>query len=383
MLSTMTITSSTGTAAEPTAERADTTAVGASAQPDGSARQHQVNDFFELNRRVKEAGLLERGAKSYIPRAIVLTLAFAGAGTLLALLGSSPWQLLVAALFGVLFTQAAFLSHDAAHQQVFANGRRNEWLARLVGNGVVGLSYAWWAKKHGKHHANPNTIGKDGDIEPGIIAFVPDDAQQRDGLAGWFVRRQGWMLFPLLLFFGLSLHVHAIDAVARAKKVKQRKAEAALLAVRLIAFPALVIWAAGLWMGLGFLAVQLAVFGVYMGASFAPNHKGMPIIPKDTKVDFLQRQVLTSRNIRGGRLIDWTMGGLNFQVEHHIFPRMPSPNLHKVKPIVEEFCAEREIPYTETGLVESYVIVTRYLNRVGLGYSDPMECPIIAQYRPR
>ena len=252
-----------------------------------------------------------------------------------------------------------------------------------MGNGVVGLSYAWWAKKHGKHHANPNTVGKDGDIEPGIVAFVPEDAQRRTGFAGWFVRRQGWMLFPLLTFFGWALHAHAVDAVARAEKVKHRKAEIALLAVRLVGFPLLVIWAAGLWMGLAFLAVQVAAFGVYMGASFAPNHKGMPIIPKDMKVDFLQRQVLTSRNIRGGRLIDWAMGGLNFQVEHHIFPRMPSPNLHKVKPIVEEFCAEREIPYTETGLVESYVIVTRYLNRVGLGHSDPMECPVLAQYRPR
>lgn len=185
---------------------------------------------------------MERGATSYIPRAVVLTLAFAGAGTLLALLGESPWQLLVAVLFGILFTQAAFLSHDAAHQQVFSNGRRNEWLARIVGNGVVGLSYAWWAKKHGKHHANPNTVGKDGDIEPGIVAFVPEDAQRRTGFAGWFVRRQGWMLFPLLTFFGWALHVHAVDAVARAEKVKHRKAEIALLAVRLVGFPLLVIW---------------------------------------------------------------------------------------------------------------------------------------------
>lgn len=354
-----------------------------SALPKGTARHHQVSDFFDLSQRVKDAGLMERGARSYIPRAVILTLAFAGAGTLLAVLGDSPWQLLVAAVFGILFTQAAFLSHDAAHQQVFSNGRRNEWLARFVGNGVVGLSYAWWAKKHGKHHANPNTIGKDGDIEAGIVAFVPEDAQKRTGFAGWFVRRQGWMLFPLLTFFGWALHVHAVDAVARAKKVKQRGAEVALLAVRLVGFPLLVIWAAGFWMGLAFLAVQIAVFGVYMGASFAPNHKGMPIIPKDAKVDFLQRQVLTSRNVRGGRLIDWAMGGLNFQVEHHIFPRMPSPNLHKVQPIVREFCAENDIPYTEAGLVESYVIVIRYLNRVGLGYSNPMECPIIAQYRTR
>ncbi|WP_460681694.1 fatty acid desaturase family protein [Nesterenkonia populi] len=347
------------------------------------ARSQQTNDFFELSSRVKDAGLLERGAKSYTGRVVALILAFAVAGAMLVLLGQSWWQLLTAVVFGVLFTQVAFLSHDAAHQQVFSNGRRNEWLARIIGNGIVGLSYAWWAKKHGKHHANPNTIGKDGDIDPGFIAFVPEDAAERTGFAAWFAKRQGWMLFPLLTMFGWALHVSAVDAVIRAKKVKHRRAEGALLAVRLIGFPVLVIWVMGPLVGLVFIAVQVAVFGVYMGASFAPNHKGMPVIPKDAKVDFLQRQVLTSRNIRGGRVIDWAMGGLNFQIEHHIFPRMPSANLHKVKPIVEEFCRQKQISYTETGLIESYGIVIRYLNDVGLGQADPMECPLISQYRPR
>src|SRR5699024_4762854 len=120
-----------------------------------------------------------------------------------------------------------------------------------------------------------------------------------------------------------------------------------------------------------------------MGASFAPNHKGMPLLAKDSDLDFLRRQVLTSLNVRGGRLMDWAMGGLNYQVEHHLFPRMPSPNLHKVRPLVIGFCAEREIPYTETGLIESYRIVISYLNRVGLGESDPMDCPVAAQLRPR
>lgn len=365
----MTITEQSGTAAPATPAR---------------ARNQQTNEFFDLAERVKAAGLMERGAQSYIGRAIFLTLSFAGAWTLLVVLGQSWWQLGLAVVFGVLFTQVAFVSHDAAHQQVFNNGRKNEWLSYFAGDLVVGMSYSWWVKKHGKHHAHPNVIGKDGDIAPGTLAFVPEDAASRTGIAAWFAKRQGWFFFPILMFFGFVLHGQAVRAVLSGKtKVKRRGVEASFLAIRLIGYPALIIWLLGPVLGIAFIAVQVAVFGVYMGASFAPNHKGMPLIPKDSKVDFLQRQVLTSRNIRGGRPMGWAMGGLNYQVEHHLFPRMASPKLHKVKPIVEEFCAERGIPYTETGLFESYGIVIRYLNRVGLGYSDPMDCPITAQFRPR
>lgn len=349
----------------------------------GRARNRQTNDYFDLAERVKDAGLLERGASSYIGRAVVLTVGFAAAIALLVLLGQSWWQLAVAVLFGVLFTQAAYISHDAAHQQVFNTGRKNAWLARIVGNLVVGLSYGWWTRKHNRHHAQPNVVGKDGDISPGFVVFVPEDAQARTGFAAWFARRQGWFLFPLLLFFGLALHANAVRTVLTEPKLKRRKAEAAFLVIRLIGFPALIVLLLGPGLGIAFLAVQIAVFGVYMGGSFAPNHKGMPLLPKNSDIDFLRRQVLTSRNISGGRPMAWAMGGLNYQIEHHLFPRMASPKLHRVRPLVIEFCAERGIPYTETSLLTSYGIITRYLNRVGLGHSDPMDCPVVTQFRTR
>lgn len=318
----------------------------------------------------------------YIGRAAVLLAAFGGAFALLLTLGRTPWQLLVAVLFGVLFTQAAFFGHDAAHQQVFSTGKRNEWLSVLVANLVVGLSSAWWARKHGKHHADPNTIGKDGDIKTGALVFNPEDAPGRSGVLGWVTRRQGWLFFPMLTLEGFNLHFRAIQTIVGAKELRLRAMEAVLVAVRLIGFTALLVVVLGPWLGLGFLLVQVAVFGLYMGASFAPNHKGMPLIGKNDTIDFLRRQVMTSRNIRGGSAMTWAMGGLNLQIEHHLFPRMPSVNLRQVRPIVRELCADRGIPYTETGLLESYGIVVRYLNRVGLGHADPFECPIKMTFRP-
>lgn len=385
----MTITSSTTTSARPStatdhsAVTAGDPAPGESARSDRIPKNRQTKDFAELAKHVKDAGLMDRRADRYIVRIVILGLVAAGAFTLMFTLGDSLWQLAVAALFGILFTQVAFLSHDSAHQQMFSTGHTNEWFSRIVGNLFVGLSYAWWSRKHGRHHASPNTIGRDGDIDSGALVFVPGEEQHRTGFMGWVTRRQGWLFFPLLTLFAIALHYNAVRTIIFEPKVKHRAAEAAMITVRLITFPTLVFLALGWGLGLAFLAVQFVVFGVYMGGSFAPNHKGMPLVPKDARVDFLRRQVLTSRNIRGGRLTEWGMGGLNYQIEHHLFPRMPSMNLRKVRPIVRRFCAERDIPYTETGLIESYGIVVRYLNRVGLGYADPMDCPLITQYRAR
>ena len=69
-----------------------------------------------------------------------------------------------------------------------------------------------------------------------------------------------------------------------------------------------------------FIIVQQGLFGLYLGCSFAPNHKGMPILDAADQSDFLRRQALTSCNVRGGWLTDFALGGLNYQIEHHLFP---------------------------------------------------------------
>ncbi len=343
-----------------------------------------AEDYRDLLDRVAAEGLMERDVSWYVRRMVRLGLGFLGAGVLFVLLGQSWWQLLTAALLSVLCTQAGFLAHDAAHRQIFPHAKGNEWTARIVGNLFVGLSYGWWMNKHSKHHANPNKIGSDLDIKTGVVVFDPADAPKRRGLAGWFVKRQGWFFVPLLSLVALDLHGgSAIRVLDRKARVPKRGAEIALLAVHLIGLPVAVFSVCGLGLGFAFLGVHLALFGLYMGGAFAPNHKGMPLVPKDFRIDFLRRQVLMSRNVSGGWFIAVAMGGLNYQVEHHLFPTMSSRQLGKSQPIVRAFCAERGIKYTETTLFESYRIVVRYLNRVGLGDRDPFSCPITAQLRTR
>ena len=75
--------------------------------------------------------------------------------------------------------------------------------------------------------------------------------------------------------------------------------------------------------------------------------------------------MLTSRNVRGGVFVDIVLGGLNYQIEHHLFPSMPTPNLRRAQPIVRDYCAEVGVGYQETGLIDSYIRALRHLHRVG------------------
>ncbi|MCW2856047.1 MAG: acyl-CoA desaturase, partial [Marmoricola sp.] len=134
-------------------------------------------------------------------------------------------------------------------------------------------------------------------------------------------------------------------------------------------------------MAAAFLGIQLAVFGVCLGAAFAPAHKGMPIVPATMKLDFLRRQVMVSRNVYGNPLVDFFMGGLNYQIEHHLFPSMPRCNLKRARSLVREHCEREGIAYTEVGLFRSYALVVDYLNNVGLRARDPFDCPLASQLR--
>ena len=71
------------------------------------------------------------------------------------------------------------------------------------------------------------------------------------------------------------------------------------------------------------------------------------------------------------------MGGLNYQIEHHLFPSMPRPHLRRAAPTIRAYCEDHGVPYTQTGLLRSYAIVTRHINRVGLGDKDPFSCPLL------
>jgi fatty acid desaturase len=323
------------------------------------------SDFADLLRQVKSAGLLSRRRGYYLVKMVTTGGLLAVALTAFVLVGDSWWQLVVAAVLAVVFTQIGFIGHDAGHRQIFNSGRANYLVGLLHGNLAIGLSYGWWVDKHNRHHAHPNTEDKDPDIDIGALAFTAGQARAKRGRVTRFIaRHQRYLFFPLLLLEAVQLHVSSVQALGR-RGMRHRGWEALLLSIHAAGYLTAVLLVLSPLKAAVFIVVQQALFGLYLGCAFAPNHKGMPMLSADDQTDFLRRQVLTSRNVRGSWLIDFALGGLNYQIEHHLFPSMPRPNLRKAQSLVRTFCQQHGLSYCETTLLRSYAQALQHLHQVG------------------
>jgi fatty acid desaturase len=318
--------------------------------------------YADLSRQIKQAGLLRPRPRYYLWKIAVTAGVMIGAWIAFVLIGDSWWQLLVAAALAVVFTQMGFLGHDAGHRQIFASRRANYVLGVLHGNLAIGLSYGWWVDKHNRHHAHPNHEDKDPDVAVGALAFTPGQAAKAGPVARLAYRYQAFLFFPLLLLEAVNLHVASVQALTR-RAARHRTWEIVLLATHVAGYLAVVFLVLSPVKAVAFIIVHQGLFGVYLGCSFAPNHKGMALLDDDA--DFLHRQVLTSRNVHGNRFIDFILGGLNYQIEHHLFPSMPRPNLRHSQHLVRDFCAQHGVPYRQTGLIASYGQALRYMHEVG------------------
>jgi fatty acid desaturase len=319
-----------------------------------------------LCRQIRDEKLLDRRRIDYGVRIALTLAAFAGVWVAFVRVGDSWYQTIVAAALGLAFTQVAFMGHDGGHQQVARSKRVNDLIGLVAGDLLVGLSYGWWVDEHNKHHAKPNYEGFDPDIGESVLAFTPAQAADHDGpVAGFIARHQAWLFFPLLTLEGLNLHVQGFGWLRTTSIRRYRRTEYLLLTLHVVGYLVAVLLVLSPVKALVFVAIHQAVWGMYMGCSFAPNHKGMPIIKPGHELDFLRRQVLTTRNVRGGWLTDFALGGLNYQIEHHLFPNMPRANLHKAQPIIRAYCDGAQVSYTETSLIGSYAAALRHLNALG------------------
>jgi fatty acid desaturase len=324
--------------------------------------QDQDQEYADLKRLIAERGLLEKQPLYYAFN-FALRFAFLAAGIALLFIMNNIWlQFLNAAFLAFAFAQIGYLGHDLGHRQVFQGARRND-RAGLAVNLALGISRSWWVETHNEHHVNPNDLDRDPHTDLPMLAFSEEQAESKRGFWRRVVGYQAFYFTPLLLLEGVGTRLASVQFLL-AGYGKDRLLEAGLILLHAALYFGIVFYALGAWQALAFITVHQALFGLYLGLVFAPNHKGMPLLDDESKIGFLRRQVLTSRDVRPGVVTDFMYGGLNYQVEHHLFPSMARNKLRQAQPIVEAFCRERGITYYATSVLQSNKEVLQYFHEV-------------------
>jgi fatty acid desaturase len=322
-----------------------------------------ATEYAELKWLLAQQGLFHRQPLYYTGKVLQNLSCLALA---LGLLITTPlfWvQMLNAAFLAWVFTQMTFMGHDAAHRQMFQSSRKTDAFGLLC-TLLTAISYSWWTEKHHRHHRHPNHLERDPDVQLRFLAFADEQCHTAQSVRRMIVKHQAWWFVPMLLLQGFAIRLHSI-AFLLDKKARFPVAEPLGMAVHFGLYLGCVFSFVGLWEGMAFILVHQMLFGLYLGSVFAPNHKGMLVLRGDGTLDRLRRQVLTARNVRAHPVTDFLFGGLNYQIEHHLFPSMARNQLKAAQSTVQAFCQARGIPYHETSVWQAYRDTLSHLHRVG------------------
>lgn len=254
---------------------------------------------------------------------------------------------IVLACLGLAFVlaQFAFLGHDAGHGALGLSRAIHSGIGQYCMTVVTGLAFQEWYGRHRTHHQFCQYEAKDPDMDVDLVVSLTEDSRRRKNALGrFFTSCQGISVWFLSLLFA-----HSQRHLSQWGVLRNPRTYALDAAVLVLHF--------GLWWGLPLalgvdpwlvlLVYTLPLFflGPYLAAIFWVNHVGMPLIERVDSFSFLEHQAVTSRKVTNPRALDWFFGGLNYQIEHHLYPQVPSFRLHHVQKIVRPALEAEKIPY--------------------------------------
>lgn len=318
--------------------------------------------YRELRQIVTSQGILKRAYGFYSILTLFIVGSFFYSGYLIFITPLSVQLIFWSILFGFFSVQVGGLVHDAGHRAIFSSIKNNNTFGNICGI-LISMNYNAWNFTHNKHHAHTNQEDEDPDLDLPLHAFTQRQFLKQKGL--WKVLRnyQAYLYFPLRTLTIFTRRFDSVKYFRRGKKIG-------------------ILWEVIAWT-IGITIVYIVPFfvfdfvkavlvlsvvnitaGFYMSNVFAPNHKGMPQLPKDIKISFLEHQIMTSRNIYGHWLTDFVYLGLNYQIEHHLFPNCPRNKLKLITPHVLALCKKMRLEYTQVSILESNRIILSELNKI-------------------
>ena len=323
-----------------------------------------VTLFAQLSRLIQENGLFKKQPR-YFAFKIPLTLCLLIPGIAIVMLTENLWlQILNAFFLAIISTQIGFLGHDAGHRQIFQSAAKDDLLATLLVP-LVGVSSSWWTDTHNRHHRHPNQVGSDPAIEFDLLAFSDVQASRKKSrVQRALVRYQAFYFLPLALAYSLQMRISSIKFLLKGT-ARYPRLESFLFVLHFPLYFALLFSQLSPWAAVAFILVHQSLFSLFLLSAFGPNHKGMPVLEADHQLDYIHQQVSTAQNLKSGPFTDFWFGGLNYQIEHHLFCDIPRNKLKAAQKIIKPFCKKNSIPYREAKAPRCYWDLLKFLHQTG------------------
>ncbi|EPS73310.1 d8-sphingolipid desaturase, partial [Genlisea aurea] len=292
-------------------------------------------------------------------------------------------HLLCGGAMGFLWIQSGWLGHDSGHYQIMANRKLNRFAQILTGNCLTGISIAWWKWNHNAHHIACNSLEYDPDLQyiplfavsskffNSLTSHFYERKMHFDGVSRFLVSNQHWTFYPVMCLARINLFAQSFLLVLSSKhKVSNRALEIAGLLIFWSWYPLVVSFLPN-WGERGlFVLASFCVSGI-QHVQFCLNHFSSEVYvgaPKGN--DWFEKQTSGTLNITCSPWMDWFHGGLQFQVEHHLFPRMPRCQFRKISPLVKELCKKHSLPYNSASFWEANVMTVQTLRDAALQARD-------------
>jgi fatty acid desaturase len=327
-------------------------------------------DFRKLGIKLVEDGLYETNYAVY-GRLVMGLMVLYGCTIYCTMTASTAGGTMGAAmLLGLFFQQCAFIGHDAGHVAITHHNDTDTLIGTVVGPLLTGVCLSWWKHSHNVHHVTTNSISHDPDVQHmPILATTPKLFEhggcfsvyhQRfmnfDWLAKQLITRQHYLFFPIMALARWNLYVQGLIFVTNRKEYACLGLFATWLALLTMCLPT---WS----LRLLFLVASHAFAG-FLHLQIVLSHFSMPMyrgrhFDAPTGEEFLRRQCATCMDVHSNWYTEWFHGGLQFQLAHHLFPRVPRHNLRRVQTLVYQLCRDHQVPYVITSFREG---ISRIIN---------------------
>jgi len=310
-----------------------------------------TNDLEELRNKLHAEGYYETSSIIFFLRLVPIVLLFFGG-----FIAAKNFGLIVGGVcLGIAWGSSGFLMHDCGHLSTFATRKMNIIFQNFLLGYINGASATWWRARHNVHHVVTNEDGRDPDLRTTpILTWHASTAKHQPTI---FLKIQAYIFLPSL---SLYMWVWRLSTF-RWMFYKRKYMETLIMSIHYTTLYVLFAYYLHYSFGqsLAYYSIAAAVQGILLGWIFALNHFARPLVKNPETLSWLEAVSISTQNIYGNSVYNYFQGFLNYQIEHHLFPQIPSYNYPLIAPKLKALFEKHKIPYiTKTFLDASMELFT-------------------------